>query len=115
MTLEEKLVAAVVPIVPICRPHYYRRSSDEKMPEEFCSYSFDRLPTLFSSGRPGKLRKSFLLNYCCPINVNPAEKIIALANAIVDAGFTYPTVTDASDEDYGNYAFEFEGIEHGTV
>ena len=117
MLLEEKLVAAVVPIVPICRPHYYRRSPDEEMPEEFCSYYCDSYPVLFADGKPETVRKDFTMNYCCPIERNPETKKRQLSRAIADAGFTYPQITDVTDpEDMAQtYAFEFVGLEYGAV
>ena len=117
MTLEEKLVAAVVPIVPICRPHYYRRNPDEEMPEEFCSYSFYSTPVLHADSKPSALKKNFNLHYTCPMHENPEPRKMQLCKAIAAAGFTFPSIENVTDstDTVQCFAFEFEGVEYGTV
>lgn len=117
MTLEEKLVAAVTPIVADCQPNFYKKDLCKAVPTEYCSYSFYSTPVLHADSKPSALKKNFNLHYTCPMFENPEPRKMQLCKAIAAAGFTFPSIINVTDSNdtVQCFAFEFEGVEYGTV
>lgn len=46
-----------------------------------------------------------------PHSVNPNSKKKAIARALNNAGFTYPEINNASDDDGQHYSFDCEGTD----
>ena len=43
-----------------------------------------------------------------PLKANPHTKKEQIKNALFEAGFTYPSIQDVTDEEGQHYVFEFE-------
>lgn len=108
MNIEEKIVAAIRPVTANIFPQEYSGTS-----LEYCTYNYDSLPRLFADGRARRYVHLIQLHYCCPAETNSFEMRRKLLKAIVDAGFSSPEITDASDDAGQHWVFEFEGKDNG--
>ena len=63
---------------------------------------------VFAEGMPSVIRNPVILNWYLPVGVNPLEKKKIMCRALAAAGFTYPSVTNASDEGSQHFVFECE-------
>lgn len=108
MNIEEKIVAAIRPVTTNIFPQEYSGAS-----LEYCTYNYDSLPRLFADGRARRYVHLIQLHYCCPAETNSFEMRRKLLKAIVDAGFSSPEITDASDDAGQHWVFEFEGKDNG--
>lgn len=107
MSLGDRIVAAVNPIVPICQANVY--TGDE---EEYCEYNATEIPEAFGDNRPRAIRYLVQLHWYFPLRSDPRAVKRQIRKAIMaQTGFTCPTVTDASDRDGGHLVFEFEVVD----
>lgn len=110
MTLDEKLVAAVSPVVAICRPSSYLPAPGDE-PEEYCTYNRAEFPRVHSAGAPRRLVQLYQLHYYRRDRADPRPTLNRLKHEIFASWFSYPSVTDASDADGQHWVLEFEGSE----
>lgn len=103
MSVNEILRNAVHPIVPVCEPVSYDGEETE-----YCTFVIDDDPDVFAEGMPSVIRSLVILNWYLPAGVNPLAKKKRLCRALASAGFTYPSVTNASDEGGQHFVFECE-------
>ena len=102
MSLEATIRAALQPIVPVVEPEVY---TGEQL--EYIVFNYDEL--FFYAESTAKERRCLVqVHLFLPRKVNPLQKKRQIANALADAGFTYPTINDASDGDGQHYVFECE-------
>lgn len=106
MSLNQRIRAALLPIVPIVEPNRY---DGEAL--EYITFRYDTLTEISAEGRPGALRHLVTVNWYLPNGVNPAGKKRQIAEELWAAGLTYPQVVDASDEEGQHYAFECEAAD----
>lgn len=106
MNISERIRSAVTPVVQECEPNEYTGSS-----LEYAVFTFTELPVLHADGKPGAIRYLIQIGYYLPHGVNPHAKLKSLQNSIFEAGFTYPSVTNASDDEGQHYALSFEGTD----
>lgn len=112
MSINATIKAAVEPIVPICVPDLYSGTATE-----YCTFNYTELPDSFGDETPGAIRYLVQLHYFCPYigkngsYFNPYTKKKQLKNALLNAGFTYPSVTNASDADGQHIVFETEYVD----
>jgi hypothetical protein len=103
MSINTIIRAAITPIVPECVPDQYTGTATE-----YCTFNYSELPDAFGDDSPHAIRYLVQLHYFLPTGVNPYTKKKQLKNALLNAGFTYPSVTNASDADGQHYALECE-------
>lgn len=120
MGLNERLCAAVTPIVSVCVPERYEAAAGETPAAEYCTYNYYDLPRLVAEGRPRRIVRVYQLHYVCPAGGDPEPKKLAILKALVGAGFSAPGVVDATgdDETVQHWVFEFEGrfsVEYGEL
>lgn len=106
MNMNATIVAAIEPIVPECVPDLY--GGDAK---EYVVFSYFENPDNFADDAPQIIRYFIQVHWFLPNKVNPLEKKKRIKKALFSAGFTYPSITNASDELGQHYVFEFEGME----
>ena len=106
MTVDEQIVAVVTPIVAECVPDQY--AGEEA---EYCTYNFDEVPVAHGDDHPHAIRYLVQLHWHLPLGQRPIVTKRRLCQAILAAGFTYPTVENASDELGQHYVFEFEAVD----
>ena len=108
MATDERIVAAVTPIVPICEPDEYTPESGEVVAEEYCTYNVDSIPIVFGDDGTRYTRELVQVHWYLPLGRRPTEKRLELCRALQAAGFTYPSVQNASDRDGQHWVFECE-------
>lgn len=106
MSVEKRIRAAVLPIVPVCELNW-----DPGEAEEYCTFNFDELPEMAGDDAPQAIRYLCQLHYFIPRGRRPSATKKALCRALLAAGFTYPTVVNASDGADQHYVFEFEDVD----
>lgn len=105
MTLNESIIAAVTPVIPVCVPDIYRGEA-----EEYCTFNYSELPEGFGDDMPTLSRCAVQLHYYCPEGRDSQKARRALKLAILEADFTAPEITNASDKDGQHFVFEFEAL-----
>ena len=103
MSINELIRDAVLPIVPICEPDSYEGDA-----AEYCTFHYSEFPTLFADGTPDAILYSVMLHWFLPRGADPTKKKAKLRRAIFEAGCTYPSTINASDNDAQHYVFEFQ-------
>src|SRR5574344_792910 len=103
MSISGTIRSAVSPIVPECVPDQYGGTATA-----YCTFNYSELPDSFGDESPGAIRYLVQLHYFLPTGANPYAKKKQLKNALLNAGFTYPSVANASDSDGQHYALECE-------
>lgn len=106
MAIDERIRAAVLPVVPVCAANV-----DPGSAEEYCTFNYDEIPDGFGDNAPTHIRYLCQLHYFIPNGRRPTATKKALCRALLKAGFTYPSVVNASDGDGQHYVFEFEDVD----
>ena len=107
MSLGDRIVAAVTPIVPVCMANVYTGDA-----EEYCEYNATEIPDAYGGNRPWAIRYLVQLHWYFPLRSDPRAVKRQIRQAVMaQTGFTCPTVTDASDLDSGHLVFEFEAVD----
>ena len=103
MAVEEKILAAVTPVVAECVPDLY--TGDE---EEYCTFHFSEIPDGFGDNRAHAVRYLWFL----PLKRRPQPKKRRLRQALAAVrGFTTPEIVNASDEIGQHYVYEFQAVD----
>ena len=76
-------------------------------------WNYSVIPTLWAESRPGAARYLVQVHFYLPHKESPRAAILALQRALADAGFTWPDITDASDEDGQHWVLECEYADGG--
>lgn len=109
MNIDERIRAAVLPVVPICEPDFYDGEA-----ETYCTFNMEEIPTAFGDDAPHAVRYLIQLHLFAPGWPKPPstrQLRKQLCRAVLDAGFTYPEVTNASEKEAQHYVLEFEGVD----
>lgn len=78
-------------------------------------YNYYVIPEVFADSVSHASRYSIQLHLYLPHKSNPNGIKLSIINACVNNGFTYPSMTNASDKDGQHYVFEFEYCNGGGV
>lgn len=109
MNIDERIRAAVLPVVPICEPGFYDGEATT-----YCTFNMNEIPTAHGDDAPKLIRYLIQLHFFAPGGRRPPttrETRRALCRAVLAAGFTYPEVTNASEKEWQHYVLEFEGVD----
>ncbi len=111
MTLNEKIIAVVTPIVPVCVPDLLVAEAGETPPEEYCTFDFPLYADALGDDAAHLQRALVQVHYLAPLRANTvaARRALWLALAAVDE-FTAPDIENATDQTGQHYVFEFEAI-----
>ena len=116
MSINERIIEAVTPVVSVCVPEPYDPDSEAAV-LEYCTFNYTELPDDFGDDGPEVIRYLIRLNYYAPLSaVNGASNNTlntrkALRKAIHGAGFTYPSIENATDNEYQHFVYEFEDVD----
>lgn len=80
---------------------------------EYFVWNYSVLPAVWADSRPHAARYLVQAHYYCPHRKNPQETILAAERALDGAGFTWPSLTDASDEEGQHWVLECEYTDGG--
>ena len=102
--VDDALQAALQPVLPgKVYPTLYTKKE-----LEYIATSHTTLPVVFADGKPGAARYLCTVRYYLPWKQNPNAKLLAIQEALFDQDFTWPSVTDISDDEGQAYALECE-------
>ena len=105
--LDDKIRAAVEPLVPVCVPGIYTGEA-----EEYCTFNDTEISAGFGDNRAHAVRYLVQLHWFLPLKRRPHPKKKALRRALMAVrGFAAPTITDATDGDGQHYVYEFEAVD----
>lgn len=106
MTINERIKAAVEPIVPVCVPDFYDGAG-----EEYCVFNYTEIPDGHGDNGPSVIRYLIQVHYYLPVGQSPMKKKRQLCRALLAEDFTYPTVENATDEASQHYVLECEAMD----
>ena len=106
MSIEERLIAAVTPVVPVCVHGVYTGTE-----EVYCTFNLSQTPDSFGDDEPEVLRCSGMLHLYVPATGDPRTLRRQLRRALQAAELWVTAVEDASDQDNIHLVFEFEALD----
>lgn len=106
MTVNERLIAALSPIVPVVAPDVY--SGDEP---EYITFSYSELPVFFGDDLPEFTRYLITIDWFLPPGVNPRARKRQIRTALLEAGFDAPEVVPDNTAERQHYVFETEWLD----
>lgn len=115
-TINDRIISAVTPVVAVCVPNVYMPDAEEAA-SVYCTFNYTESPESFGDEAPGAIRYLCQIHYYAPWKTAAGESNNtmatrkALRRALVAAGFTYPIVTDASDEESQHFVFECQDFD----
>ena len=80
---------------------------------EYVVWNYDEIPAVFADSAPHASRYLVQVHYYLPHKKSPTAGIQALREALFPAGFTWPSVTDASDGDGQHWVLECQFADGG--
>ena len=80
---------------------------------EYIVWNYSAIPSVWAESAPHAYRYLVQVHLYCPIGKNPTETILAIDRAVFNAGFTWPSLTDASDEEGQHWVLECEYADGG--
>lgn len=109
--LDNAAMAAISPLFPdACSPNVYEGSA-----VEYVVWNAYQIPEVYAERRPAAARYPTQVHYFLPNSKNPTEGKLALQRALFEHGFTWPSITNASDSEGQHYVLECDYINAGGV
>ena len=107
-TINARIIEAATSVVAVCVPDVYRPGAEETAATEYCTFNCSEIPDCFGDDGPGAMRYLCQLHYYAPDGTNSLLTRKLLRRALHGAGFTYPSVENASDGEGQHFVFSFE-------
>lgn len=104
-SIEKRLTDALAPIGWEIAVAVYKGAADQYLVIRHSDHPIDH-----GDDRPGALRILVYVDVYCPLDFNPVATVNAVRRALYNAGCTYPTTEDASDDDCRHIVVECEAI-----
>ena len=104
MSINERIRAAVLPVVGVCEPHTYEGDRDT-----YSVFEYTETPLAFFDNEVEVWKCNITLLLVLPLEINSLKLRRTLCNALIAAGFTAPTVTDVGDGTEQCWQLQFEG------
>lgn len=108
MNVNEVIIQAVTPIVPVCVPDIYRPDAGETTAEVYCTFSYTESTDLFGDNRPTAIVYQAQLHLYLPLGKNPIDMKRGIRGALLDAGCTVGDFDNYTDSDGQHYVLDFE-------
>lgn len=110
MTVEEKIVAALVPFGdPVEKSLLYAAAQD--LPERYYTFSCSSFGADFGDDEPGHERWLVSVHLFAPLHGNLSRRVRETKKALFRAGSTWPSCVDAGDQEGQHFVFECEFLE----
>lgn len=106
MSVGSRLMAAITPLIREAAPQVYTGKA-----LEYATYNISSWPDLYAESEPGAIQRFVQVHIYLPHGRDPEEKLDQMAEALLRAGFTYPSVTDASDSEGQHFVLECRDAE----
>ena len=111
MTLNEKIIAVVSPIVPVCVPDMLVTEAGETPPERYCTFNYTELPDGLGDNCAALTRAVVQVHYFAPLRESTVKTRHALRDAIAAVDeFTLPSIENATNETGQHYVLEFDAV-----
>ena len=111
MTLNERIIAVVTPIVAVCVPDLLVTEAGETPPEEYCTFNYTELPDGLGDNCAVLTRALVQVHYFAPLRESTIKTRHALRDAIAAVdNFTLPSIENATDETGQHYVLEFDAV-----
>ena len=111
MTLNERIIAVVTPIVPVCVPDLLVTEANETPPERYCTFNYTELPDGLGDNCAALTRALVQVHYFAPLRESTIKTRHALRDAIAAVDdFTLPSIENATDETGQHYVLEFDAV-----
>lgn len=108
-TVDEKLLRVLSAIVPAAAPNLFDGDA-----LEYITWQYSTIPVIFAESRPHMARYLVSVHLFLPNGENPNGKKLEICQDLHAAGFTYPSITNASDKLSQHYVFECEYADGGV-
>jgi len=110
VSVEERIVAALAPFGdPVEKSLLYAAAQD--LPPRYYTFSCSSFGDDFGDDEPGCERWLVSVHFFAPLRGNTARRVAQTKKALFRAGFTWPSATDAGDQDGQHIVFECEIME----
>lgn len=107
MTVDEKIMDAVKPLVGECVENLYGGDA-----EEYCTFNLNEIPAGFGDNTAHAVRYLCQVHWFLPLRRNPRPKKKRLRQALAAVkGFTTPEIVNATDEIGQHYVYEFQAVD----
>ena len=111
MTLNERIIAVVTPIVPVCVPDLLVTEAGETPPERYCTFNYTELPDGLGDNCAALTRALVQVHYFAPLRESTIKTRHALRDAIAAVDdFTLPSIENATDETGQHYVLECDAV-----
>lgn len=111
MTLNEKIIAVVSPVVPVCVPDLLVTELGETPPERYCTFNYPEMPEGIGDNAAHLTRAMVQVHYFAPLRESTIKTRHALRDAIAAVEeFTLPSIENATDETGQHYVLEFDAV-----
>ena len=87
MTLNERIIAVVTPIVPVCVPDLLVTEAGETPPERYCTFNYSEMPEGIGDNAAYLTRALVQVHYFAPLRESTIKTRHALRDAIAAAGW----------------------------
>ena len=84
MSINETIIQAVTPIVPVCVPDVYRPDAGETPAEIYCVFNYTESPVVFGDDEPQAIRYLIQLHLYLPLGKTPLRLKRQLRRAMLD-------------------------------
>ena len=105
MNINQTLKDAMDPIAPTEADAYEGKKS------VYITFNYGTTPVNFGDDEPEHERVSIQVHLYAPLGFDTVKKRREIKKAIVSAGMTWPTYTNASDKDGQHHVFECEAVQ----
>ena len=82
--------------------------------EEYIVWNYSTIPEVHADGAPRAARYLVQVHYYLPHGKNPSASLVALDEALAAAGFTWPDLTNATDDEGQHYVLGCEYCDGGA-
>lgn len=111
MTLNERIIAVVTPIVPVCVPDLLVTEPDETPPDRYCTFNYTEMPDGLGDNCAALTRALVQVHFFAPLKASTLAVRRALRDAIAAVdNFTLPSIENATDATGQHYVLEFDAV-----
>lgn len=111
MDINEAIITAVTPIVPVCVPDIYRPDAGEPEAETYCVFNYTEMTDSFGDDEPGAIRYLTQMHLYLPFGTSPIALKRALRRAMLELGCAVGDFMNLTDLDGQHYVLEFEYVD----
>lgn len=106
MSIESRIRTALASFEHKVYPDTYNGSD-----KTYFVFNYNTIPDDFGGNQPWHDRALVQVHLFCPHDLNTVQMRKDIKLALLGAGFTYPSMINASDADSQHWVFEFETVE----